>query len=406
MAELPTENIYDILSRLPVKSLACCRCVSKQWCNYINDPYFETMYAKRAAVNAPLPIMFRQFPSVDYPNSPCTLSFLEHKKEADSFTLEVKKKPPVMEFMCKSWANRNPDNIVLGCCNGLLYSSKHSHDGNKLVVIHPLRKECYELPPIKTPFHAPQQAWGIDLQESNRLCVEESSGLGFDDSTNTFKMMCVVLREHDGLLNNLHELKEDLWTMVHVLGTGSWRKIPQVPSYPITGEGIFANGCLHWLISDKYDDYRAAYLGRPVIKFDLAKEEFGVIRPPHGLPVYLVKEQLVDLHGEVGYVYHIGNHGVEVWVLKERGWVMHCEFDQKWPLSHSSGLIKVLGFWNDDGDILLTDNWNWKKQIFVYNLKSDSLHELGFVGCEGGLTLTDLRIYHTSLFSTGYSIKY
>ncbi|KAJ0716808.1 putative F-box domain-containing protein [Helianthus annuus] len=170
MAELPTENIYDILSRLPVKSLACCRCVSKQWCNCINDPYFETMYAKRAALNGHLPIMFCQFPSVAYPNSPCTLSFLEHKNEADSFTLEVKKKPPVMEFMCKSWIHSYSSNIVLGSCNGLLYSSKDSHDGNKLVVIHPLRKECYELPPIKTPFHAPQQAWGIDLQESNRLC--------------------------------------------------------------------------------------------------------------------------------------------------------------------------------------------------------------------------------------------
>ncbi|KAJ0672656.1 putative F-box domain-containing protein [Helianthus annuus] len=389
-AILPSEIIYDILSRMPVKSLARFRCVNKLWCNYINDPYLEAMHTKRPSMNDPVPIMFRQFPSDDHPNSPCTLSFLEHKEEAGICTLEVKKKPPVMEFMCKSWTYRNPDNIVLGSCNGRLYSSKHSHDGNKLVVIHPLRKDCYESPPIKTPFHPQQQqSCGIDLQESNRLCVEESSGLGFDDSTNTFKMVCVVKREHEGQLEDLYQLKEDLWTMVHVLGTDSWRKIPQVPSYPITGEGVFANGCLHWLISDEYDDYRAAYLGRPVIKFDIAKEEFGVIKPPHELPDYWVNERLVDLHGEVGYVYQIVNHRMEVWVLKERGWVMHCEFELKPPLP--GGLMKVLGFWNDNGDVLMTDNW--KRQMFVYNLNSNSLHEVSLVGCEEGLTLIDIRMY-------------
>ncbi|KAM0069668.1 putative F-box domain-containing protein [Helianthus debilis subsp. tardiflorus] len=175
-AILPSEIMYDILSRMPVKSLARFRCVNKLWCNYINDPYLEAMHTKRPPVNDPVPIMFRQFPSDDHSNSPCTLSFLEHKEEAGICTLEVKKKPPVMEFMCS--------------CNGLLYSSKYFHDGNKLVVIHPLRKDCYESPPIKTPFHPQQQqSWGIDLQESNRLCVEESSGLGFNDSTNTFKMV-------------------------------------------------------------------------------------------------------------------------------------------------------------------------------------------------------------------------
>ncbi|KAI3828977.1 hypothetical protein L1987_03090 [Smallanthus sonchifolius] len=373
MAELPSEIMYDILSRMPVKSLARFRCVSKLWCNYINDSYLETMHAKRAPADNPMLIMFHQIPS-NLPNSPCRLSLLEYK---DTCTLEVRKKPPVMEFMCKSFSYRFPDDIILGSCNGLLYSSKGHHDGNMLVVIHPLRRECYELPPINRSITHPQQTWGIGCdEESYRLRVEESFGLGFDESTNTFKMVSVVLSE------------EYLCTMVHVLGTDSWRKIPQVSSYPITGEGVFANGCLHWLINDEYP----IYLGRPVIRFDMANEEFGLIHPPQKRPSGWIKELLVDLHGEVGYVYHIVNRRIEVWVLKERGWVMHCEFRQKPPLP--KGFVKILGFWNENGDVLMTDN---RKRMFIYNLKSDNLYEDSFIGWDEN-SATDIRMYRSSYF--------
>ncbi|KAI3703354.1 hypothetical protein L1987_73359 [Smallanthus sonchifolius] len=364
MAELPSEIMYDILSRMPVKYLARFRCVSKLWLHYINDSHLKTMHAKRSPVDDPMLIMFHQIPS-KHPNSPCRLSLLEHE---GSCTLKVRKKPPLMGLMCKSFVYRYPDDIILGSCNGLPYSSKGHHDGihgNMLVVIHPLSRECYELPPINISLTHPQQTWGISCDdESYRLRVEESFGLGFDESTDTFKMVSVVLRE---------EVKQDLCTMVHVLGTDSRWKIDQVPSYPIAGEGVFANGCLHWLNNDEDDDEYPIYLGRPVIRFDMANEEFGLIHPPQERPSGWIKELLVDLHGEVGYVYHMVNRGIEVWALKERGWVMHCEFRQKPPLP--KGFVKVLGFWNENGDVLMTDSW---KPMFVYNLKSDNLDEVSF----------------------------
>ncbi|XP_076901595.1 putative F-box protein At1g53370 [Bidens hawaiensis] len=191
--QLPMENMYNILSRMSVKSLARMRCVSKQWCNYINDPYLESMHAKRATPTNPMLIMVHQFPS-NHPNSQCILAFLEYKEKPGTCTLQVTKKPPVMEFMlCTELCLRYPNDIILGSCNGLLYSSQCNHDTTTtLVVINPLRKERYELPSMKiTPiFHylqTRQWSWGIDLEElSRRLCVNESSGLGFDDSTKTF----------------------------------------------------------------------------------------------------------------------------------------------------------------------------------------------------------------------------
>ncbi|KAJ0716820.1 putative F-box associated interaction domain, F-box-like domain superfamily [Helianthus annuus] len=291
-----------------MKSSARCRCVSKQWCNYINDSYLETMHAKRAH---PMLITFHRFSSFSHPNSPCKLSFLEYKEDA----LEMKKKPPAMVFMCRT---RNFDYpyyhayvIVQGSCNGLLYSSQRHDDVITLVVINPLRRECYEVPPMNTPFCA-EPSWHPVIDRI--LCVEPSCGLGFDDSTNTFKMVCVVPRKQ--VQPKFNPVKDEhLCTMVHVLGTHSWRKIPQVPSYPITSEGVFANGCLHWLANCKHDKF-------PIIRFDMKTEKFRLIKSPRKRTTDLIRVHLVDLHGQVGFVYMVIDCIVEVWVLKERQWAL------------------------------------------------------------------------------------
>nr|GEW86273.1 hypothetical protein [Tanacetum cinerariifolium] len=79
--------------------------------------------------------------------------------------------------------------------------------------IHPLRKECYELPPFLLRF--------------DKRMHRESCGHGFDTSTNTWKMVYVLLKEY---------APPDKPDMVKKnLCTNSWREIPQVPSYPISG---------------------------------------------------------------------------------------------------------------------------------------------------------------------------
>ncbi|KAK1418950.1 hypothetical protein QVD17_28103 [Tagetes erecta] len=380
---------------MSVKSLARFRCVSKQWSKYINDPYFEIMHAKKTSNDAML-IMFHRRPFIIHANAPCTLSFLEYKYEeaGDNCTLKVRKKPQVlMTFMYQSLNFRY--NIILGSCNGLFYSSKYDHrDGNNLVVIHPLRNECYVLPPINSPFC---------LEHVNRVInADKSTGLGFDESTNTFKMVSITLRRRVES-PNLDNIKEDACIKVHVLGTDSWRRIPQVPSYRISpSAGVFANGCLHWLtISGHFDHYQPLFIGTKIISFDVATEEFGLINPPQGRGCYVWQiEQLVDLHGEIGYVYRVGCN-IEVWVMmKERGWVMHCEFQHEELVS--CGPISILGFWNEYGDILLSDDH--QKRMFVYGLNSKSFYQVMFDDWEEG-SAVDIRLYQTSLSSTRYSIK-
>ncbi|KAL8238693.1 hypothetical protein R6Q59_015260 [Mikania micrantha] len=421
MAEFPSDIMLDIFSRLPVKSLARSRCVSKSWRNTINDPYFESMRAKRPS-NDRMLIMFHQFPT-DRPNlpSPCTLSFLERKdqEEPGGCTLEVPKVPPVMKFKCNDWYSRYPKDIILGSCNGLLYSSQGRRDGNSLVVINPLRKECYELPPINRRLAHLQQSWGVRSgwgvgYDLHGLAVEETCGLGFDEKTNTFKMVSVVIREHIWA-PEFYRVNHGPYTMVHVLGTDSWRMIPQIPSYPISGQGVFANGCLHWLITgnedgdrdgdsdgDRDGDVHPTYLSKGLITFNMANEEFGFINLPkrrHSDSDW-INEQLIDLHGDVGYAYNVLDCYIAVWVMKEKEWVLHCEFKPKPPLMYA-GFLKVLGFWNENGDVLVANSIC--NQVFVYKLKRDSLDEVKFNGWEIQAA-KEIRIYQSSVFSTRYTI--
>ena len=115
---------------------------------------------------------------------PLIVSFhntIESKHDNATCLLEVKK-DSFLEFKCHKQSSEYPLHVVLGFCNGLLYLSQDQCDKfNSLVVINPLSKECYELPPM-------------DNKPDWRLSYEESCGLGFDDSTNTFKMVCVFPR--------------------------------------------------------------------------------------------------------------------------------------------------------------------------------------------------------------------
>nr|GEX40502.1 hypothetical protein [Tanacetum cinerariifolium] len=133
-----------------------------------------------------------------------------------------------------------------------------------LVVVHPLRKECYELPSL--------------LMRFDSSMLRESRGLGFDASTDTLKMVCVLFKEC-APINSLDKVTKKLCTMAHVFGTNSWREVAQVPPYSITNGAIYANSCLHWLVS-YLEVKNKDNSGRPIICFDVEKEEFELTDPP------------------------------------------------------------------------------------------------------------------------------
>nr|GFC52840.1 hypothetical protein [Tanacetum cinerariifolium] len=77
-----------------------------------------------------------------------------------------------------------------------------------------------------------------------------------------------------------------------------------------------------------------------VIWFDVNKEEFGLIERPNSMCykwTYFLRDKLVDLNGEVGYV----TETMEVWLLNhKKEWVPHCQFKEIVP---NRFIIDVIG---------------------------------------------------------------
>ncbi|XP_076900505.1 F-box/kelch-repeat protein At3g23880-like [Bidens hawaiensis] len=356
--QFPPDTIYQILSRLPIKSLARFRCVCKSWLEYINDPYLETIHV----AEEPTPIMFQQHSYV-HPNNEvkeyCKISFLRAKQ------LET---------------------LVLGSCNGLIlvrYDENHpSYNGTLLAFINPITKRRYNLPPVTVIY---------DFGNWFYLLTLRATGIGFDDSINTLKTVCIILkgRLHDHPLD-VNLARERLCTVVHDSRMSSWREIAQVPAYPVCGEGVFAHGRLHWQVLSNLGSPEE---GTKVVWFDVKMEEFGLIDAPKREGGGWFSDKLVDLNGELGYAYYESRSRVDLWMLKQEKWVLHCRFD----LNHSGSCyytyVEVLCCCNKEGDILLSLDSGIR--LLVYTLKTGDIRAVG----RGERRVSDILMYRSSLFS-------
>ncbi|XP_065633170.1 F-box protein At3g07870 [Quercus suber] len=221
------------------------------------------------------------------------------------------------------------------CCNGLLCFAKIYGD-RVLVLFNPLRQEVIALPPHRASY-----------------TKKSKYGLGFDSSTNTYKVVRVFSR--GGSFN--------MGADVYTLGTSSWRPISKGPLCLLAGRPIFACGALHWFVHPYVD--RDALKGKYIVSFDVGKEEFGWISPPK----YYSSSHLLDLGGNLAMVDRSFDSHIEIWVMKEykkKEWVKEYKIDIYPPLGISdSSLVEVIGLW-EFGEILLRN----RESFISYNLKT------------------------------------
>ncbi|KAI6673370.1 hypothetical protein NL676_001276 [Syzygium grande] len=150
--------------------------------------------------------------------------------------------------------------MIRGACNGLLFLAPFN-DVKKYpeLLINPLTKTIVKLP------RAPDLSPDMSVY-----------GLGFDRSTNTYKMVQINAIDFDEKTSTC-----TLGTRVYDFHKRSWRtcKAPPLPhSAGPLRNFVFASGALNWFLTSY--SLSDGLLARAMLSFNLTKEEFSLIPIP------------------------------------------------------------------------------------------------------------------------------
>ncbi|XP_010422230.1 PREDICTED: F-box protein CPR30-like [Camelina sativa] len=290
MATIPMDIVNDIFLQLPAKTLVRCRALSKPCYHLIDDPDFISSHLRRVLQTGDhLMILLRG-------------ALRLYSVDLDSLDSVHDVEQPM---------KRGGPTEVFGSCNGLIGLSNSPTD---LAVFNPSTRQIRRLPPSS-----------IDLPEgsSNRGYV--FYGLGYDSVSDDYKVVRMVQfkRDSDDELGCTfpYEVK------VFSLKKDSWKRIESASS-PIQllfyfyyhllyrrGYGVLAGNSLHWVLPRR----PGLIAFNLIVRFDLALEEFGIVRLPE-----VVAYGNVDIQMDIGVLdgclcllcYHDLGY-VDVWMMKK-----------------------------------------------------------------------------------------
>ncbi|XP_042513713.1 F-box protein At3g07870-like isoform X2 [Macadamia integrifolia] len=302
MSKLPSEVVFDILSRLPIKTLARCRCVSKDMRRITHIRRFIQMHHNRA-IQGDIPpslLVHARYCIDELPND---IYLLQHDTCDD--TLDGRAVVAHPQFSTRKKFE------VVGSCNGLLCLSEPRHYGPRFVC-NPVTGEYISLP-------KPDKHTDFDIV----------SGFGYDEMANEYKVVRMLFRSVDlecGSGTSTFKLEGEVYS----LSLGNWRHIGDAP-YALRGKAssAFVNGALHWMTDE---------LRELIVSFDLGREEFRVVPPPPGFVPGCRSHSLnLGVLGEHLCLFDYSINGqLEIWVMKEYG--MKWSWTKEYVISR-----KILG---------------------------------------------------------------
>ncbi|KAI5345909.1 hypothetical protein L3X38_013786 [Prunus dulcis] len=310
---LPTEILIDIFSRLPVNSICCIKCVSKTLLKTVDDPFFAVQHMRRCFLTSYTTVEVpRLVLRTDSPH--CRM----HPIKYDGNELLTKSKHAIISDF---WTRQclYVHNFIF--CN-LLGFTRHGVDyknGNTCFLLDPFKAEILMLPTTSDVLQV----------STNTVCRQDSYGMGFDNKTNTYKIVRISYH-HKYKKGQLSQLK----TEVLVLGTSSWRELPVVPPCYVTGKSASAHGDMHWLVHGDTKDLSSSSIS--ILSFDFKKEKF--YWTPH--PAALEKKpslwnflNVLNFKGSLALVEFSSSEDkyMKIWALKNdygnKEWVLNYKID-------------------------------------------------------------------------------
>ncbi|CAA7061327.1 unnamed protein product [Microthlaspi erraticum] len=286
---IPNDLLFEISSRLPLKSIARFRCVSKQWGSMLRRPDFTELFLTRSRARPRLLFAIEgqdnnwSFFSSPQPQNP---------DEKFSSLVDFHKKFPRENLRITCSRRSRKDSC--GYASGLIYLPDmwfpKESDTNS-VICNPITGQYWILPELTRH-------------------ISSYSFLGFDPIGKQHKVL---------FMTNL-----DSGHKILTLGTGKpkrWRKIICPLTHEPVSEGICINGVLYYLAKVGY--------GMKIACFDVRSEEFKFIDDKS---LDFLDISLINYRGKLGLLRrrHDDNDAIKLslWVLddverKERSHYVH-----------------------------------------------------------------------------------
>ncbi|KAI4296134.1 hypothetical protein L6164_036117 [Bauhinia variegata] len=307
--ELPVHILYDILAKLPVWSIFCCRCVCKTFRELITDKYFENLYISRAPTSFVVVAesfftkphifwidCFSQPPCLN-PASSSASRFAAVGDPSSSETFrsgidQIGYHNDGIKDKFTKWYIRLKGNLKLvNSCNGFL--CLHQYSDKKMCRLYclcnPILGEFVMLPPPPISSH---KYLGF-------------SAFGYDPKSKKYKILQLV-QKLDKVVGELYTLGERSWRVIEEIAASAKPKANSSfhPS---------VNGALHWVT----DSSKSSEL---IYSFDLHTDEFKPVAPPSHLDVKKISWSSVGvLEGCLCLCYVSEGALFEAWLMKEYG---------------------------------------------------------------------------------------
>ncbi|KAG7598843.1 F-box-like domain superfamily [Arabidopsis suecica] len=338
---IPTDLIYEILSRLHAKSIARFRYVSKLWKSMLCQPYFTKLFHTNSSSNPRLLIGVVQGGEWSFFSSPQPKNHYENSSLVVAADFHMKFSEDRIQHYC-SYAS------------GLIYFANmriSKDDENEVrAICNPSTGQHAILPP--------------DLKSTLRSC---NGFLGFDPIGMQFKVL-VLNRRVDG----------QLVYQILTLGTENmrWREI-EFPSYSgLVSEMICINGVLY------YNNHKN------IGCFDVRSEKFKFLNQnPDCLTSWSTK--MINYKGKFG-VTNLEDDYAGGFPLKLRMWVLDDVKKQEWTtyaytlraenIVEDNNYIYVVGV-TASGEIVLAKNNAHKPfYVFYFNPERNTLRSVEIQG--------------------------
>ncbi|CAL8137423.1 unnamed protein product [Prunus armeniaca] len=130
-------------------------------------------------------------------------------------------------------------------------------NGNTCLLLNPFKGEILMLPTTSDVLQV----------SANTISRQDSYGMGFDNKTNTYKIVRISYH-HKYRKGQLSELTAE----VLVLGTSSWQELPVVPPCYVINKSASTHGDMHWLVNGDTKDLSSSSIR--ILSFDFKKKEF------------------------------------------------------------------------------------------------------------------------------------